>query len=62
MITLRVTVGYNDAPCEFEMSDGVTLWRHIETLIRHTPKTEEELEIRIKRIITDDEPLEEVTE
>lgn len=58
MITLRVTVGYNDAPCDFEMQDGAELWAHLATLIKRSPRTEKDLEIRIQRIIIDDEPQE----
>lgn len=59
MITLRVTVGYDDAPCDFEMRDGEALWNHLATLIKHSPKEKDNLKIRIERIIADDEPEEE---
>lgn len=52
---IRVTVGYNDAPCDFEMTDGEALWQHIETLVKHSPKTEKDLEIKLTRMLKEEE-------
>ena len=49
-----VVVGYSQAECEFSMDDGVALWRHLETLLRHS--TENKLEITLKRVC--EEPVE----
>lgn len=46
-------VGYSQAECVFSMDDGVALWRHLETLLRHS--TDEGLEIKLKRVFEEDE-------